>query len=201
MTNYKLTRQEQETVIRGDAASQEWEIVTADPRIIRRMERQGYKPDIRTNPWGYVSFTISFDRIRIARAEKRKPTGRPFQSKPLADSHVSETDPRISISEARGSMIDRDSNGKQAIQHKPHFAYSPSDSRVGSAFRTAEESRISRSMEVSERDSGSGLNWALQKMRQGSFKSPVCLKIACRRVTLCQLPLFLLYRFHWFVSH
>ncbi len=40
MVDFKLSREEQETVIRGNAASQEWEIVTADPRIIRRMARQ-----------------------------------------------------------------------------------------------------------------------------------------------------------------
>jgi hypothetical protein len=59
-----------ETVIRGNAGSREWEIVTANPRIIRRMEKQGYKPDERPNPWGYVSFTMPFDRVRIAKVEK-----------------------------------------------------------------------------------------------------------------------------------
>ena len=49
-----------------------WNICTADPRIIRRMEKQGYKPDARPNPWGYVSFTLPFDRVRIAKAEKSK---------------------------------------------------------------------------------------------------------------------------------
>ena len=72
MADYKLTREEQETIIRGNAASKEWEIVTADPRTIRRMERQGYKPDDRPDPWGYVSFTLPFDRIAIRKAEKRK---------------------------------------------------------------------------------------------------------------------------------
>ncbi len=72
MSNYKLSREEQETVINGNAASQEWEICTADPRIIRRLKRQGYKPDERENPWGYVSFIVPFDRVRILRPEKRR---------------------------------------------------------------------------------------------------------------------------------
>jgi hypothetical protein len=72
MNEYKLTREEQETVIGGNAASQEWDIRTADPRIIRRMEKQGFKPDQRENPWGYVSFTVPFDKVKIAKAEKSK---------------------------------------------------------------------------------------------------------------------------------
>jgi len=70
--DYKLTKQEQETIIKSNAASQEWEIVTADPRTIRRMEKLGYEPDDRQNPWGYVSFTLPFDRIAIRKAVKRK---------------------------------------------------------------------------------------------------------------------------------
>ncbi len=69
---YSLTREEQETIIRGNAAIRQWEICTADPLIIRKMAKQGYKRDERENPWGYVSFTVPFDRIKIARAEKRK---------------------------------------------------------------------------------------------------------------------------------
>ncbi len=30
----QLSREEQETIIKGNAASQTWEVVTADPRII-----------------------------------------------------------------------------------------------------------------------------------------------------------------------
>jgi len=74
MTDYKLSREEQETVIRGNAASHEWEIVTADPKIIRLMARRGYQQDQRENPWGYVSFIIPFDRVKVLRPEKRKMT-------------------------------------------------------------------------------------------------------------------------------
>jgi hypothetical protein len=74
MSELNLTREEQETIIRGNAASKTWEVVTADPRILRRMEKQGYQPDPRKNPWGYISFTVPFDRVRILKAEKRKPS-------------------------------------------------------------------------------------------------------------------------------
>ncbi len=72
MSDYKLTREEMETIIWGNAGSQTWDVCTADPRIIRRMEKQGYRPDTQTNPWGYVSFTVPFDRMKIAKAEKSK---------------------------------------------------------------------------------------------------------------------------------
>ena len=70
--DYKLTKQEQETIIRTSAADKEWEIISADPRTIRRMEKQGYKPDDRSNPWGYLSDTVPLDRIAIRKAEKRR---------------------------------------------------------------------------------------------------------------------------------
>jgi hypothetical protein len=69
-----LTREEQETIIRTNALHKTCEVVTADPLIMRRMEKQGYKPDERRNPAGYVSYTIPFSRVRILRTEKRKPS-------------------------------------------------------------------------------------------------------------------------------
>jgi hypothetical protein len=77
MTDIKLTKEEQETIIKGNAASQGWEIVTADPRMIRRMEKQGYSPDKRENPWGYTSYTIPFAKVRIGKAVTSK-RGKPF---------------------------------------------------------------------------------------------------------------------------
>ena len=68
MSAYKLTREEQETTIQGNAASQQWEVVTEDPRIIRKMERQGYKPNSERNPWGYISYTVPFTTVRIGKA-------------------------------------------------------------------------------------------------------------------------------------
>jgi hypothetical protein len=41
---YRLSRAEQETVIRASAADQEWDVFTADPRFIGYLKRQGYEP-------------------------------------------------------------------------------------------------------------------------------------------------------------
>ncbi|HTY61832.1 MAG TPA: hypothetical protein VMG30_06210 [Acidobacteriota bacterium] len=71
-SDFKLMREEMETIIRGNASSKKWDICTADPRMIRKMEKQGYTLDQRENPWGYVSFTVPFDRVKIMKAEKRK---------------------------------------------------------------------------------------------------------------------------------
>jgi hypothetical protein len=86
MSEYRLYRDEKETIILGSAASRTWDICTADPRIIRKMKMQGYKPDNKTNPWGYASFTLPFEKVRIVKAEKRKTSGRPFQSISSANS-------------------------------------------------------------------------------------------------------------------
>ncbi len=80
MVTYRLSREEQETVINGNVASQTWDLITADPRIIRRMEKQGYTPDQRQNPWGFVSFTVPFDRLRILRREKRRMSERQLEN-------------------------------------------------------------------------------------------------------------------------
>jgi hypothetical protein len=69
--DYRLSREEQETIITGNATTKEWDILTSDLRIIRRMERQGYKPDGRKNPWAYFSYTIPFNKIAILRAGDR----------------------------------------------------------------------------------------------------------------------------------
>lgn len=95
MSDYRLSREEMETVILGNAASQTWDLCTADPKIIRKMERQGYQPDKRANPWGYTSFTVPFNRIGIRKSEGRKATGKPFQRD--AVSRVVETDTTIPI--------------------------------------------------------------------------------------------------------
>lgn len=73
----KLSRDEMETIIKGNAASTEWEIVTADPKVQRKLARQGYRPDERPNPWGYQSFTIPFGKVRIAKAQSSR-RGKPF---------------------------------------------------------------------------------------------------------------------------
>jgi hypothetical protein len=79
---YKLTREEQETVINCSAADREWTVLTSDPRIIRKLERQGYRTiDAAKNPWGYQSYRVPFGRISIrkretqARTPRRMPAG------------------------------------------------------------------------------------------------------------------------------
>jgi hypothetical protein len=49
-SGFKLTREEMETIIRGNASSKEWDICTADPRMRRKIEKQGYNLDQRENP-------------------------------------------------------------------------------------------------------------------------------------------------------
>jgi hypothetical protein len=66
-----LTREEQETIIRSSAADQEWDICTADPRIIRKLEKRGYQKEDRRNPTPYVSFRIPFKRLSFLSAAER----------------------------------------------------------------------------------------------------------------------------------
>jgi hypothetical protein len=47
------------------------------------MARQGYRRDILSNPWGYVSFMIPIDRLKILKAEKRM-TGFALRTRPTA---------------------------------------------------------------------------------------------------------------------
>ena len=81
MTNSKLTREERETIIRSSAADKEWEICTADPRVVRYLIRQGYAPmpdHQLSDP--YLAFTVPFGRLRFLKREKRRPPGSPFDS-------------------------------------------------------------------------------------------------------------------------
>ena len=66
----ELSREEQETIIRGNAASKTWEVVTSDPAMMRYMESRGYEPDARKNPWGYKSYMVE-GRPRIPMKNKR----------------------------------------------------------------------------------------------------------------------------------
>jgi hypothetical protein len=74
--NYKLTREEQETVINCSAVDREWTVITSDPRIIRKLERQGYKTVDSKSPWGYRSFRVPFSRISIRKRESATSTPR-----------------------------------------------------------------------------------------------------------------------------
>ena len=92
MTKSKLTREEQETVIRSSAADQQWDVCSADPRFIRYLMRQGYAPEPDhqfSDP--YMAFKLPYNRLRVLKREKRQPTGRPFQSHRHAEEAVSST--------------------------------------------------------------------------------------------------------------
>jgi len=74
----KLSREEMETTILGNAVSNsDWTITTADPRIIRKLQKLGWESKaLGAGP--YLRFILPFPKIRFARPENRKPTGRPF---------------------------------------------------------------------------------------------------------------------------
>jgi len=65
----KLSKIEQETIIKGNAADDKWEIVTADPKIKRLMEKRGWEQDDRVNPWGYVSYWVPYKAVSIRTKE------------------------------------------------------------------------------------------------------------------------------------
>lgn len=64
-----MSREEMETIIIGNAASKEWEVCTADPKVQRKMARMGYKPNGAKSPWGYESFTMPYAKITIRSAK------------------------------------------------------------------------------------------------------------------------------------
>ena len=70
MAERRLTREEQETIIRISAAETEWHFFTQDKKFIRRVERLGYK--LAKDPQGGFSCRIPLKRISIRRPEKRK---------------------------------------------------------------------------------------------------------------------------------
>jgi hypothetical protein len=71
-----LSREEMETVIRCSVADQEWDIVTADPRMIRYLEKRGYQKIVDEQfKAPYFSFKVPFRRLRFLAKEKR--IGRP----------------------------------------------------------------------------------------------------------------------------
>jgi hypothetical protein len=64
---YRLTKAEQETVIRSSAANQEWDVCTADPRFIRYLKRQGYEPGPDHQLRDHLSCRVPFRRLRISK--------------------------------------------------------------------------------------------------------------------------------------
>ena len=69
----KLSREEQETVIRASAADDCWDIWTCDPRIIRLLKRRGYitKSDHQSKGGDAVSVKIPSSQIVIRSAKRR----------------------------------------------------------------------------------------------------------------------------------
>jgi hypothetical protein len=72
MKEYKLSAEEKETVIRSSAADKQWDVMSADSRIINKLTKKGFKQTQAKNPWGYVSFKIDFDRVRFGPATRVK---------------------------------------------------------------------------------------------------------------------------------
>jgi hypothetical protein len=64
---YRLTKEEQETVIRSSAADQEWDVCTADPRVIRYLKRQGYEPEPDYQLRDHLSCRIPYRKLRISK--------------------------------------------------------------------------------------------------------------------------------------
>ena len=85
MTPKPLTRDEQETIIRSSAADSEWDICTADPRIIRYLVKRGFKPspDHQFSA-PYQKFTVPFKKLRFSKAVSSRPTGKPFPKRETA---------------------------------------------------------------------------------------------------------------------
>ncbi len=73
MTDYKLTREEQETICRTSAADKHWELYTADPKFIRRFDRLGYLKT-ETNDHGGCFYEVPSHAVRFGKPEKRKLT-------------------------------------------------------------------------------------------------------------------------------
>jgi hypothetical protein len=93
MKDIKLSREEQETIILGNAASKEWDICTADPRMIRKFEKQGYKQNDRENPWGYISFTLPYSKVSIRKEGKGLVPKHSFKPKAAEEPRVSGSEP------------------------------------------------------------------------------------------------------------
>ena len=94
-----LTKSEQETIIRGSAADQVWDIVTADSRVKTRLKRRGWtgQPDHQLSA-PFEKFTIPFDRLKFMRAEKRKSTNNYFQRRSRAAQTESKPESHTSVS-------------------------------------------------------------------------------------------------------
>jgi len=67
----RLTREEQETVIRSSAADSEWDICSADPKFIRYLKRQGYEPVPDHQLSDYLSCKVPISKVRLAKRDAK----------------------------------------------------------------------------------------------------------------------------------
>ena len=72
MSDFKLTREEQETLLRISAADREWDFFTLDPKFVRRLGKLGW--ELEKDHQGGWSCRFPLNRITIRRREKRKLT-------------------------------------------------------------------------------------------------------------------------------
>jgi hypothetical protein len=72
MSKYRLTREEQETSIRTNAAAREWDFFTLDKKYMRQLQKLGYQ--LKKDHQGGWSCRVPLNSIRIRRngAPKRK---------------------------------------------------------------------------------------------------------------------------------
>lgn len=70
MGEIKLTREEMETHIWGNAGSQDFEIYTADPKDIRRMDKLGY-PVVEADEYG-KRYKVPRTAVLFRRADRKK---------------------------------------------------------------------------------------------------------------------------------
>ena len=92
----KLTRDEQETVIRSSAADREWDIVTADGRVKTKLRRAGYHPTADhqlSDP--YLKYTIPFAKVSIRRAGKGRSPVKPFQKRESTQQNETKTESHV----------------------------------------------------------------------------------------------------------
>ena len=69
----KLSRQEQETVIRTSAANKFWDVWTCDPKFIRRFAKAGYESRVEQHG---TAITVPLNGLSIRSAKSLKPSRR-----------------------------------------------------------------------------------------------------------------------------
>ena len=116
MSHYKLTREEQETVIRSSSADSEWDVVSADPRFIRYLKRQGFTLEVDYQLSDHLSCKVPFRNLRVSKRRN------------LTDEQKARMANRLkSVSRNRASPGDKTKNEANASSDQisaEEFAYS-----------------------------------------------------------------------------